>query len=136
MTEDVCVAVVCSNAKVRVIRSIPLIFDGFDKQSDIPEPELDRALVGFVTGVAFDLDFHHFDSEYHVTRRIPRTLGMIAVSGPTSGRICYLGVRILMENVLGELVQGAAIYEVVAEGDTGCVRHSWFGISTVERSLD
>ncbi len=90
MTEDVCVAVVCSNAKVRVIRSIPLIFDGFDKQSDIPEPELDRALVGFVTGVAFDVDFHHFDSEYHITRRIPRTLGMIADSGPTQGESVIL----------------------------------------------
>jgi hypothetical protein len=47
---------------------MPLIFDGFDKQSDITEPELDRALVGFVTRVAFDLDFHHSDSEYHITR--------------------------------------------------------------------
>jgi len=114
VAEDVCVAVVCSNAKVRIIRSIPLIFDGFDKQSDITEPELDRALVGFVTRVAFDLDFHHFDEEYHITRdHIPRHLaaapfifpedrtktwcgasirlhGMIAVNGPTQNESVIL----------------------------------------------
>jgi hypothetical protein len=71
VAEDVCVAVVCSNAKVRIIRSIPMIFDGLDKQSDITEPELDGELVGFVTGVAFDLDFLHLDSEYpHHSRAV------------------------------------------------------------------
>ena len=56
--ENVGVTVIGSDAKIHVVRSVPLILDGFDEEYDIPEPELDRTLIGFVTGIAFDSNFH------------------------------------------------------------------------------
>ncbi len=56
--ENVGVTVIGSDAKIHVVRSVPLILDGFDEEYDVPEPELDRTLIGFVTGIAFDSNFH------------------------------------------------------------------------------
>ena len=56
--ENVGVTVIGSDAKIHVVRSVPLILDGFDEEYDVPEPELDRALIGFVAGIAFDLNSH------------------------------------------------------------------------------
>jgi hypothetical protein len=48
VAEDVRISIVRSNAKVQVVRPTPLIFDRFDKQNDIAQPKLNRALAGFV----------------------------------------------------------------------------------------
>ena len=57
MTENVCVPVIGQDAEVYGFGTAPFL-DGFDKENDIAQPELDRVFVSFTTGIAFDTDFH------------------------------------------------------------------------------
>ena len=54
---SVCVPVIGQDAEVYGFGTAPFL-DGFDKENDIAQPELDRAFVSFATGIAFDTDFH------------------------------------------------------------------------------
>jgi hypothetical protein len=58
VAENVRVTVIGSNAKICIVGTVPLILEGFDEENAAAEPELDRALIGLVAGITFDLDFH------------------------------------------------------------------------------
>ena len=58
VAEYVCVAIVCTNTKVQGIDSVPLFFNGLDKEQPFADPKLDRTLIRFMAGIRFDLDFH------------------------------------------------------------------------------
>jgi len=58
MAENVRVSVICVDAEVQSIRSIPLVFNRFNEMSRIPEPELNWPLIGFMAGITFNPKLH------------------------------------------------------------------------------
>ena len=57
-TKCVGVAVICVNAKIERIVTPPATLDGFDEKDSVADPELDRALIGFVAGIGFHMNLH------------------------------------------------------------------------------
>jgi hypothetical protein len=51
------IAIIRANAKIHVVRSVPLIFHGLYKQNGIAQPELDWTFIGFVAGIASTWSF-------------------------------------------------------------------------------
>src|SRR5215467_6502439 len=76
MAENVEVTVIGLNTEVQRLRPIPLVVDRLDETYRLPQPELDRPFVGFMTRVTFHPNFHTtcYHSPY-VKRYLPRSLG-------------------------------------------------------------
>ena len=64
MTENIYVPVIGQDAEVYGFGTAPFL-NGFNKENDIAQPELDRPLVSFTTGIAFDTDFHDVTFRLH-----------------------------------------------------------------------
>ena len=56
--KDVQIAVVCSDLEVLIVRTVPLIQHFLNEVVAIAKPEADWAFVGFLAGIAFDLQGH------------------------------------------------------------------------------
>ena len=120
VAKDVGVAIIGPYAKVNRLWTVPLIFNGFDKENRIAEPEFDRALVGFVTGVAFNLDLHNVYSDYHGHFTVDFSTGVLKVSRFAMYPLnpCFLLNDPLTSGTPGRLDQHIVRYGQVVSGQT------------------
>jgi len=84
VAQDVGIAIIRANAKIHLVRPVPLIFYGLDKQNVFAKLKLDRTFIRFMAGIAFDLDFHTFVERSNS--------GSLRASMP-AGRSCRLFIR-------------------------------------------